>query len=259
MNHFFSSAALSLGPWSISKVKTGLECSKKFELTYVSKPDAALLVPSDTSALDMGTAVHKYSELIAAGTPAAEAKVAAYSDIPKTTGNKTKITNLSRSMENFEKRMASFRETNNVLFDGSEDKFGLTKDLSPCEFYSKEVALRGAVDRYMVVEKNGRKHAIIIDIKTGKEYPIESYALQLEAYGMMLHSKIPELASVQPAIYFAGSEKLVWYPNKLTSDILSPGNLVLDSINKFADNYNPQPNLGRHCSWCQFKKICGLT
>jgi CRISPR/Cas system-associated exonuclease Cas4 (RecB family) len=259
-NHFFSSAADRFKPWSVSKVKTGFECSQKFYFTYVNKPSAGDLVETDTSALDMGSAVHKYSELISTGSDKTEAKTSAFTDIPKTRANLTKISSLVKSLDSFETRLKAFKENNTVVAEESEQKLGIKKDLSPCEFFDKEVYLRGALDRYLVVEKNGGKHAIVLDIKTGKPYPINEYSLQLEAYGLLLHAKYPDLVSVQPAIYFAQSGNIEWYPTKIGKDVLKGNCSAIAAINNFSESFKePQMNSGRHCSWCQFRAICGIS
>jgi len=259
-NHFFSSAADSFKPWSVSKVKTGFECSQKFFYTYVNKPSEDRLVETDTSALDMGTAVHRYSELVSTGSAKQEAKTEAFTDIPKTRSNLTKISSLVKSLDNFENRLTSFKQVHKVISEKSEEKLGVKKDLSSCSFFDKEVFLRGAIDRYIVVEKDNKKHAIVLDIKTGKPYPINEYSLQLEAYGLLLHAKYKDLVSVQPAIYFAQTETLEWYPNKITKDVLEGNCSAIGAINNFSENFKePQMNSGRHCSWCQFRAICGIS
>jgi len=257
-NHFFSSAAEQFKPWSVSKVKTGYECAQKFYYTYVDKPPTEKLVATDTAALDMGTAVHKYSELVSTGTNKEVAEKQAFEIIPKTRANSTKINTLVRSLDKMETRLSSFREKNNVISEHSEEKLGIDSGLNSCGFFDKSVFLRGAIDRYLIVENNGNKHAIVLDIKTGKPYPIQEYSLQLEAYGLLLHAKYPDLVSVQPAIYFAQAENLEWFPNKITRDVLNGNSPVIGAINSFSDGFKPQLNIGRHCNWCQFKALCAL-
>lgn len=257
---FFSSAALDFKPWSPSKLGVLESCSQKFVYQYVDKPhlkqDEEVVV--DNTALELGSAAHKYAELQQKGKDRAAAKVEAFEVIPKTAKNKIKIKSMSRQVDNFQERMKTFKQKNNVILDESELRLAVLPNFVSTDFWNNNSILRGVLDRVLIVENAGKKHAIAIDIKTGKCKSVDHYSIQLESYGILLHSKF-DLVSVQSAIYSTTSGELTWYPRKiLVSSVLDSSNPVVTYINKTSNKLleDVAPEKGRHCSWCKYKVLC---
>ena len=256
---FFSSAAIEFKPWSPSKLGVLDSCSQKFIYQYVEKPvlKADEQVVVDDTPLVLGSATHKYAELMQLGEQSKVAKEKAFAEVPKTIKNKVKLKSMSRSIDTFHTRMEAFKRNNKVILDKSELRLAVLPSMEGCDFWNNNSILRGVLDRVMIVEKSGRKHAIAIDIKTGKCKSVESYSIQLESYGILLHSRF-DISSVQAAIYFTTSEELTWYPKKILPTDIHKDNPVVKYINQVSSKLEGgfAPEKGRHCSWCNFKNLC---
>lgn len=258
MSRFFSSGAIEFGPWSPSKAGVLAECPLKYIFQYIEKPN---LSPEDTleqdnSALVMGSAVHKYAENITKGMSRDSAESDAFTEVPKTKKNTLTIRSQKRGIHAFEERMTRFKDKNKVVLDDSELRLAVTPDLTNVDFWDYGCVLRGVLDRLIIVEKNGSKHAIAIDIKTGRRRPVESYSLQLESYGILLHSAY-DLKSVSMAAYFSSTGDLDWYTRKVYTEDINEDNPVFTTINNLVDTISPSNyNVGRHCNWCSYKTLC---
>ena len=256
---FFSSSALEFKPWSPSKLGVLDSCAQKFAYQYVAKPHLKPdeEVVTDDTPLVLGSAAHKYAELLQIGHETKQAKTTAFKAVPKTTKNTIKLKSMARGVDDFHEKMTKFKASNNVVLDEAELRLAILPDLQACDFWDNNSILRGVLDRVLVVEKQGKKHAIAIDIKTGRCKGIDEYSIQLGSYGILLHSRYP-LASVQAAIYSTTSRQITWYPTKMLPKHISEDNPVFEYINtvsaKLAGGISADK--GRHCSWCNYKKLC---
>jgi CRISPR/Cas system-associated exonuclease Cas4 (RecB family) len=258
MARFFSSGAIEFGPWSPSKAGVLKDCPLKFIFQYVEKPKVSAedTVVSDDTALVVGSAVHKYAENLVGGLDPASAATDAFSTVPDTRKNKLTLRAQKRGIDGFIERMNKFKVANTVVLDQAELRLSVDSDLKSVDFWDRKSALRGILDRVIIVERGGNKHAIAIDIKTGRPRDIETYSLQLESYGIMLHSKF-DLTSVSMAAYFSSSEELVWHPRKVKPADISESNPVFTTINALVETIDPHNyNVGKHCSWCNYRVIC---
>jgi len=258
MARFFSSGAIEFGPWSPSKAGVLEECPLKFIWQYVEKPrlSADEKVINDDLPLVMGSAVHKYAEHLVNGISPKEAEEDAFKDVPLTRRNKLTIRSQKRGIASFEDRMRSFKTKHKVILDAAELRLAVMADLKSTEFWNNRSALRGILDRLIIIERGGHKHAIAIDIKTGRERPIETYSLQLESYGVLLHSAY-DLKSVSMAAYFSSTGSLVWHPRKVKKSDIVRDNPVFSTINALVDTIDPSGyKVGRHCNWCNYKLLC---
>ncbi len=258
MSRFFSSGAIEFGPWSPSKAGVLALCPLKFIFQYVEKPKLAQedKTESDDSALVMGTAVHKYAENLVKGLGATEAASNAFKDIPTTRRNNLVIRTQKRGIDGFAERMTKFRSANLIKLDKAELRLSVDGDLKSVDFWDRSSTLRGVLDRVLILDKNGQQHAIAIDIKTGRPRQIEEYKLQLESYGVLLHSAY-DLETVSMAVYFSSSGELIWYPRKVTKKDISEDNPVFTTINSLIATIDPSKfSVGRHCNWCDYKILC---
>ena len=95
-----------------------------------------------------------------------------------------------------------------------------------------------------------------IDIKTGKRRPVSEYMLQLESYGILVHSAY-DVKTVSMAAYFSSSGDLDWYERRVSKKDINEENPVFTTINGLIDSISPSNyNIGRHCNWCKYKLIC---
>lgn len=256
---FFSLKAMSLGAWSPSKASMLDECALKFHWSYVDKLKLSEedVHKTDDTALTLGSAAHKYAELLSNGMTREEAEKASEEGVVLTTANKTKLKSMRRGVDNLQERVEKLK-SQGFTWDKSELRVSVDKSLSPVDFFSYSSALRGVVDRAVMMERDGKKHIIAIDIKTGRPGDVSSYSLQLESYGVLLHSTYPEIVSVQPCLFFTDDNSLVWHSRKIFKRDVTTDNPVFKEINRLADAYTPSPapNKGTHCNWCQYKKVC---
>lgn len=258
MTRFFSSGAIEFGPWSPSKAGVLAECALKFIFQYVEKPGLSedQQIPQDNSALVMGSAVHKYAENLTAGMDKESAETQAFEDVPKTKKNQLTIRAQKRGIHTFKERMDAFREKNNVIMDKAEIRLAVDADLNAVDFWSYDSVLRGVLDRLIIIHRNGLNYAIAIDIKTGKRKPVEEYKLQLESYGVLVHSAF-DVESVSMAAYFSSTGDLDWYSRVVTKKDINQDNPVFTTINGLIEGIVPSNfNVGRHCNWCQYRLLC---
>jgi CRISPR/Cas system-associated exonuclease Cas4 (RecB family) len=258
MTRFFSSGAIEFGPWSPSKAGVLAECPLKYIFQYVEKPSLSPedQIVQDDSALVMGSAVHKYAENITNNMSPAEADRDAFSSVPQTRKNKLTIRSQKRGIHEFEDRMTAFKAKNTVILDAAELRLAVTPDLRAVDFWDYGCVLRGVLDRLIIIEKNGRKHAIAIDIKTGRRKPVDTYALQLESYGVLVHSA-HDVDTVSMAAYFSSTGDLDWYTRKVHASDINETNPVFTTINGLIDTIDPANfEVGRHCNWCAYKNLC---
>jgi CRISPR/Cas system-associated exonuclease Cas4 (RecB family) len=256
---FFSPKAISLGAWSPSKASMLDECALKFHWSYVDKLKLSEeeLHKTDDTALTLGSSAHKYAELLNSGRTKEEAEKESEEGVVLTTANKTKLRSMRKGVDSLQERIGKLKEQG-YSWDKSELRVSVDKLLNPVDFFSYSSALRGVVDRAIMMEKDGKKHIIAIDIKTGKPGAPASYSLQLESYGVLLHSTYPEISSVQPCLFFTDDNSLVWHTRKIFKRDVCAENPVFQEINRLANAYTPQPeaNKGAWCNWCQYKKVC---
>jgi len=258
MTRFFSSGAVEFGPWSPSKAGVLSECPLKYIFQYIEKPslkeDEQLV--QDNSVLEMGSAVHKYAEHLTNGMGSQVAEAEAFQDIPKTKKNTLTIRSQKRGIHSYKERMDAFKDKNTVVLDEAELRLAISPTLQAVDFWDYGSVLRGVLDRLIIIEKNGEKHAIAIDIKTGRRKPVDNYTLQLESYGVLVHSAY-DVKSVSMAAYFSSTGDLDWYPRKVKKADINESNPVFTTINELVETISPNNfNVGRHCNWCQYKILC---
>lgn len=254
---FFTSAALQMGPWSVSKAKTGVQCPWKFQRQYVEKtvvPPDKMPDISDTN-LRVGSAVHKYAEEVAKGTPAEEAEEIGIEEGRLLSDEESVYQGMLENVKDFERRIDAFKTKYNVTADYVEKKFGVSSELMPEDFFSRNVFLRGVMDRTLIIQNS---QAVIIDIKTGS-YPSLRYSQeQLDAYSLMALQTWPHLKAVQSALYFVPAGKLLWAEKVKRSDFecLSQ-HPTIKYINTAAETALTDEIVpGKYCSWCQYKVLC---
>lgn len=264
---FFSHPTLKHGPWSPSRLGVLMDCPLKFSLeTSKFKVESSKVFTPDTTALDIGVSAHKYAEiLIASPTVSREAAaMTSESGIPLTSDSKDKLVKIRQGIDNFASRIAVLKSHGDTIFDKAELKAAINRDLKPVDFFSKDVVLRGKIDRAIMISKNGAKHIIAIDYKTGKcKDDNSAYSLQLETYGVLLHCMYPDAISVQPYLYYAEEEKLVGHSRRIIKSDIVPDNIVFTTLNKAAEEYEamqpPTKNVGLQCNWCKYKLHCQST
>lgn len=86
-----------------------------------------------------------------------------------------------------------------------EYKFGLTRDMQPCDFFAKDVWLRGAIDLLIVNEEKGT--ARMIDYKFGKSKNADMSQLQLMS--LAVFKIFPSVKKVKAGLLFCAEDKMI--------------------------------------------------
>lgn len=86
-----------------------------------------------------------------------------------------------------------------------EFKFGLTKEMQPCDFFGSDVWLRGAIDLLIVNTEKGI--ARMIDYKFGKSKNADMSQLQLMS--LAVFKMFPEVKKVKAGLLFCAEDKMM--------------------------------------------------
>jgi len=154
---------MKMPPWSYSSLSSAMTCLRRYYLTRVTKE----VVEPPTQATIWGNEVHKALELrIKDKTP------------------------LPFGMDKFESVAQELESWSDNWF--TEEKFGLTENLEPTEFFGDDVWCRGVLDVYTL---NGRR-AFVGDYKTGKMRPDLT---QLKLFAAAIFHKYPQVDEIKTA------------------------------------------------------------
>jgi RecB family exonuclease len=198
---FFSQEAVSLGPWSPSKVEAAERCPWQFNAQYIEK----LEIPQDKAVdlkddkLRIGGAVHKYAELTSLGQDKAASAAKAKAENKILAKEEQEFNTHLDAVDTFNTRINAFKEKHGVTKDYRELKMAITADLTPTTFFAKDVFLRGVIDRLLIIND---QFAIPIDLKTGNKPTLNYAKLQLATYCLFILTKWPTISMVHPTLYF---------------------------------------------------------
>ena len=92
-----------------------------------------------------------------------------------------------------------------------EYKFGLTAEMEPCDFFAKNVWLRGVIDLLVIDNESGT--ARIVDYKFGKSKNADPSQLQLMS--LAVFKLFPEVKKVKAGLMFCAEDKFI--PSKYSS------------------------------------------
>jgi CRISPR/Cas system-associated exonuclease Cas4 (RecB family) len=211
---------VSVAPWSFSRLKSFEQCPKQFYHMKIAKDYSE----PETDAMRYGTEAHLAAEeFIRDGKPV-PVKFAYMKDV---------LEALNR------------RRGNKI----TEIKMGLTQELEPCGFMSKDVWWRGIAD---LVITDGST-AWIVDYKTGKSAKYADKG-QLELMALATFKYFPNVKNINAALIFTKAKKFV--KHKYTDDMID--SLWDKWLSKFrrmevayeTDTWNAHPSglCKRHCA-----------
>lgn len=212
---------MSITPWSFSKIKAFEQCPKQFYHEKILKEFPFV----ETEAIRYGNEFHKAAEdYIKDGKP------------------------IPNKFEYAQGVLDSLNAKRGVKL--CEKKLGITEDLRPCDFYSKDVWFRGIAD--LLIIDTLAETAWVIDYKTGKNAKYADKG-QLELMAMSVFLHYPEIKKVRAGLVFVVSKDLI----KETYDEYDEQQLWVKWQGKYnamkaaakADVWNPRPNglCKRHC------------
>ena len=211
---------MSIAPWSFSRLKSFEQCPKQFYHMKIAKDYSE----PETDAMRYGTEAHLAAEeFIRDGKPV-PVKFAYMKDV---------LEALNR------------RRGNKI----TEIKMGLTQELEPCGFMSKDVWWRGIAD---LVITDGST-AWIVDYKTSKSAKYADKG-QLELMALSTFKYFPNIKTINAALIFTKAKKFV--KHKYTDDMID--SLWDKWLSKFrrmevayeTDTWNAHPSglCKRHCA-----------
>jgi hypothetical protein len=159
---------MSVTPWSFSRLKAFEQCPKQFFHIKILKDYKEKV----SEAMRYGTEAHRVAEyFIRDGEP-----------LPPKFSYMQKVLNALNNKEG-------------IKF--TEMRLGLTEELKPCKFGSKDVWWRGIVD--LVIIRDGK--AWIIDYKTGKN-PQNADTGQLELMALAIFEYFPDVDKIHAGLLF---------------------------------------------------------
>ena len=212
---------MSVAPWSFSKIKAFEQCPKQFYHEKILKEYPFV----ETEAIRYGSEFHK----------AAEDFMGDDVSLPK-------------KFEYALPVLESLKGKRGVKL--CERKMGVTEDLRPCDFYSKDVWFRGIAD--LLIIDVLAETAWVIDYKTGKSAKYADKG-QLELMALTVFAHFPDVKKVKAGLVFVVSNALVkdsyadFDKPKLWEKWLSK----YEQMKAASDNnvWNPKPSglCKRHC------------
>lgn len=207
-----------MAAWSYSSIKLFDQCPKKYYHLRVAKD----VKDEPGEAADYGTAVHSAAELfIKDGTP-----------IPDKYGYMKPIVEALAAIPG-EKH--------------AELKLGVTKDLTPCTFFAKNVWWRGIAD-LLVIDGDT---AYCVDYKTGKN---AKYAdtKQLDLLAGAVFTHFPKVQKIKSALLFVVSNEFIRKTHHRADlqTYMSVFEPQLEALETCEDNGIWNAKSGPLCGWC---------
>jgi RecB family exonuclease len=255
---------VSLGPWSMSKLKVLDKCPFQFYLKYILK----LKIPShlaekdDPTSASVGSAAHRVLELALLGKTV-EASFAAtkLEFCPSQLTEEQwleKVVPLEYNINAFNERIISFSNNNPIKRVLTELRMGVTKTWEPAGFFADDVWFRGVID-LIIMLVNG--DIVIIDHKTGGgQGSIKPYMDQLNSYKVLFHHGVNPIVGAQSGIHYiaAGEVKMGPYAEKERIEGSLRRHLewsVQAAIDKAIDLGFFKHVRGGYCKWCDYDKL----
>lgn len=172
--------------WSYSSLSAFEQCPRRYNLTRIAK----VIKEPQTEATLHGNAVHKALELSVRDA------------LP-----------LPEKYKDYSKLVDVVRHAPGVKH--TEHKFALTRNLTPTEYWGKDVWVRGVLDLRILVERR----LTIIDWKTGKPKPDADQLELFAGVGFALHPNVDTIRTayawlahnkLDRQIFRRGDEKTIW-------------------------------------------------
>lgn len=162
--------------WSFSALKTFQSCPKKYYHLKVLKD----VKETQSEIMLYGIDAHKAAELYIANNQ-----------------------ELPGKYEFMRKQLDTLKALEGDKY--CEFKFGLTKEMQPCDFFAKDVWLRGAIDLLVVNTETGI--ARMIDYKFGKSKNADMSQLQLMS--LAVFKMFPDVQKVKAGLLFCAEDKMI--------------------------------------------------
>jgi len=264
----FTETVLKHAPWSVSKADSISRCQRQYQFRYINK----VKEEAKHAASRIGTATHAVLEvaLATSGSDLKELAEKAAKDNELVSEEVRELETKLASIQDFVGRIRKFKAQHSVERELFEHKLAITSEFKPTAFFGRDAFLRGVMDHAMITSD---KIMVIIDHKTGRKKPIVEHSTQFFAYMLMAVSNFSDIAGVQCAINYVGTDSVDWFP-KASGD---HGVWTRDDIFKLRiwlehylnRNHNPlvvleslkpqeeaTPSTNVLCGWCGYLNRC---
>ena len=265
-----SEKAISLAPWSPSRLNTADDCPFRYNCEVNKLPIKTF--PDDTDAR-IGTALHTYIEILLSDPKRALSKDFIYSlfeDNSLTHKEVTRFNLLKESAETSAKRIIKFKKSHNITDDNFHVELGLAINhkFEPTKFLGDDVFLRGKIDLAMLTPEGV---IAVLDHKSGTYSEItDHYKKQLDAYMILYYYAYHRVKANDKRV-----KSFVGYLNAIggdSPDILRSDEVLFEEfdekikskfieyINRVSDSLESnEAKPGNHCKYCSFIDKCPLN
>jgi CRISPR/Cas system-associated exonuclease Cas4 (RecB family) len=223
---------LKFAPYSFSRISTHKQCPRKFKYSYVDDVKVPFVY---SEPLMKGGAVHHilehHPEL---STHKHQAKYQHIAD-------KFLETDLAREIMMYERKV--------------ELDIGLTAELKPCAYGSKEAMFRGSIDCMFYNETT--KTMVLVDWKTGKlrEPKWQSFD-QLMYYAIYMFIKYPKLNNIMISYVFVEHENAENNMSLARQYLRNYVTQLMGDIGAVEADIDYPKNATKLCDYCDYKSHC---
>jgi CRISPR/Cas system-associated exonuclease Cas4 (RecB family) len=217
-------------PYSYSRISTYQQCPLKFKFKYVDKVKVPFVY---SEALIKGGTLHHILE---------------HHPEKSTHKHQEKYQSVADEFINSDvgKDLLS-RESKREL------DIGLTKDLEPCEYSSKEAMFRGSVDYFTMKDD----YLWIVDWKSGKEKDLKWQSFDQNMwyalYFFIMYGKLDKIKITYQYIEHNNADNSVIMERQY---LLNYKTSLIDNINKIENDTEFKLKESALCPYCDFQDIC---
>jgi putative RecB family exonuclease len=242
--------ALSLAPWSLSKIQCALRCPLEFHFRYVDRLHEQEVAPETR----LGKAVHAALEAVLSGVAPPAAMAAARTNL-LTDAERVRFDALGGAVALFLERIGKLRARRRVSRELVEHRLAVSFDLSPTEFQARDAFFRGVWDAGYLFDDGV---LAVVDHKTGVRRPGADYVDQLRGYAVLAAAHLGFVKKIWLGIHFVADAALEWAapiePQVVARDY---GPQLLAQIEEAARAVGTRaPRPSTWCQRCSFKAIC---
>jgi CRISPR/Cas system-associated exonuclease Cas4 (RecB family) len=249
---------LDLAPWSTSMANLAIACPWAFDTKYRKKQKSVEPAPEQQT---VGNVVHKILEIAVQGPTLSHVFKQVLPTFDLTHNTKEMVLTYRDVIEDFLRRLESFKVQMKVTKVFPERKMAITPEFTECKFFDKKGLFRGVIDLTLLLAD---KRAVVIDHKSGAPKEIRHHQYQLESYAVILTAQMPELTAVRAGLNSLGGDplpngkRIVWAREHSAQHInTNLRSSLIKFLTKAATSaQSDEPRKGWMCNWCGYKPIC---
>jgi CRISPR/Cas system-associated exonuclease Cas4 (RecB family) len=244
-----SIAALSLAPWSLSKIQCALRCPLEFHLRYVDRLHEADVSPEAR----LGKAIHGALEAVLGGAAVPPAIEAARRELPDE--ERARFEAVASSIARFVERIEKLRARRRVRSELIEHRLAVSFDFAPTDFVARDAFFRGVWDAGYLFDDGV---LAVVDHKTGVRRPGADYGAQLEGYAALAVAHMVFVRRIWLGVHFVGDAALEWTPplepDAVRRELVPRLLAQIEQAARAVARRDPRPSTW--CARCSFRAIC---